>query len=115
MRIRSLCWWMAASLNVERMMNCFRAAGITPICIRSSFWKKNSSGHEQYARRRGTRQSVRLALDAAAARVHEAVSLECGPCDEYGCYRHAAGTGATVVLFVRNRPLLRARHESPHF
>src|SRR6267154_6478655 len=108
MRIRSLCWWMAASPNVERMMNCFHAADITPICIRSSFWKKNSSGHEQYARRRGTRQSVRLALDAAAAGLHEAVSLECGPCDEYGCYRHAAGVSAAVVFPACHRFVLRA-------
>src|SRR6266436_5955291 len=108
MRIKLLCWWTAASLNVERMMNCFLAADITPICIRSSFWKKNSSGHEQYAPRRGTRQSVRLALDAAAACVHEAVSLECGPCDEYGCYRHAAGVSAAVVFPARYRFILRS-------
>src|SRR2546421_12499118 len=108
MRIRSLFWWTVASPNVERMMNCFRAADITLICIRNSFWKKNSSGHEQYARRRGTRQSVRLALDAAAARVHEAVSLECGPCDGYGCHRDAAGVSAAVVFPACNRFILRA-------
>src|SRR6267154_2772166 len=108
MRIRSWCWWTAASPNVERMMNCFRAADITRTFIRNSFWKKNSSGHEQSARRRGTRQSVRLALDAAAARVHEAVSLECGPCDEYGCYRHATGVSAAVVFPACYRFILRS-------
>src|SRR5258708_38109033 len=107
MRIKLLCWWTAASLNVERMMNCFLAADITPICIRSSFWKKNSSGHEQYARRRGTRQSVRLALDAAAACVHEAVSLDGGPCDEYSCYRHAPGASAAAVSPPGNRFIVR--------
>src|SRR5438477_10026715 len=111
MRTRLLCWWTAASLNAARTMNFYRAADITRIFIRSSSWKKNSSGHEQYARRRGTRQSVRLALDAAAAGVHEAVPLECGPCDGYGCHRHAAGVSAAVGFPACNRFILRARAE----
>src|SRR5437016_13413513 len=98
MRTRLLCWWTAASLNAARTMNFYGAADITLIFIRSSSWKKNSSGHEQYARRRGTRQSVRLALDAAAAGVHEAVSLECGHCAGHGCNRYAAGAGAALVF-----------------
>src|SRR5260370_42290709 len=102
MRIRSLWWWTAASPNAERMMNCFRAADITRIFIRSSFWKKNSSGHEQYARRRGTRQSIRLAFDAAAAGVHEAVSVECGRGAGDGRGGDAARTGATVVFSTRD-------------
>jgi len=34
----------AASPNVERMMNCFHAADITPICIRSSFGRRTRAG-----------------------------------------------------------------------
>src|SRR5258706_10316757 len=102
MRTRLSCWWTAVLRNAALTMNCCREADITRIFTRSSFWKKNSSGHEQYARRRGTWQSVRLALDAAAAGIHEAVSLECGHCAGHGCNRYAARTGATLVFSTRD-------------
>src|SRR5947209_19129660 len=87
-------------------MNCWRPAVTTRICTASSCWKKSWNAHEQPTRRRGTRQVVRFALDAAAAAVHGAVQVVGGPRAGAGGDRTAARTGAAALVEERDRLLL---------
>ena len=49
------------SSNAARMMNCWRAAGTTPICTRNSCWKKSSNAHERHSakKRHSARRTIR--------------------------------------------------------
>src|SRR5437773_4541010 len=75
--MRTRLWFSAkaASSSAALTISCLSAAVITRTCTRSSCLKKSSKRHEHSTRGRGLRQSVRLALDAAALAVLEAVPL----------------------------------------
>src|SRR5216683_1787998 len=83
MPTRSLSWSKAPSPSAARTTNSSLAAAITRICIRNSCWKKSSNAHEQPARRRGPRQSVRFALDAPASSANRTLCR--GPLLRTGC------------------------------
>src|SRR5579863_10457529 len=105
MRIKLWFCWTERSPSGARTMNCSRETGITRICTRNSCWKKSSSVHEQSARRRSTRKSVRLAPDEAASEVYEAVSVARRAGAGAGGGGDAAGTGAADYFPTRNRSI----------
>src|ERR1700747_3579762 len=90
MRIRLWCCATGESSSAEPTTNCWHSAAITPISIKSSFWKQNWNANERFPRRRETRQAVRHAADAPADEILAPVSLAgvlCGG-DEPGCGGH---------------------------
>src|SRR5258706_4522917 len=96
------------------MTNSSLAAAITRICITNSCWKKSSNAHEQPARRRGPRQSVRFALDAPASAIHEALQMARGPRSRYGGHRHPARVGPAAHFSQGHRELLLSLTEGRH-
>jgi len=109
---RSLSWLMEPSPSAARTMNCWLAAAITRICIRSNCWKKSSNAHEQSARRRSPRQSVRFALDAPASAIHEAIQMARGPRASHGGHRHPARARPASHLSKGHRQLLHSCSEA---
>src|ERR1700751_1554045 len=105
MRIRLWCCATGESSSAEPTTNCWRSAAITPISIRSSFWKQSWNANERFPRRRETRQALRHAADAPADEVFAPVSLAgvLRGGDEPGRGRH--GNRGAISFWTRRRSL----------
>src|SRR5207253_2682691 len=95
-----------------RTTSCSSAAATTRTCTRNSCLRKSSKTHEQPARRRGLRQSLRLAPDAAAPEIHEAVPLARGFGARAGGGGHAARARAPGYFPESDRRLFGPGDES---